>query len=127
MTGEWHPQEHFFPPPAPSESVPGSVPGTTLVLAPPSNEIEKETQEINDKACVNNNNNSDDQASLPSSPIFTSEQEALYQKRYKEEYDLLDPSYVAWLRINHPERAISVTSTGTPSDTSVSLVIINYY
>ena len=36
------------------------------------------------------------------SPLFTSEQEALYARHYQEGYDLQDPSYVAWLKINHP-------------------------
>ena len=34
--------------------------------------------------------------------IFSSEQEQLFQKRYEEQYDLLDPVYQQWLRINHP-------------------------
>ena len=34
--------------------------------------------------------------------IFSSEQELLFQKRYKEQYDLPDPVYQQWLRINHP-------------------------
>ena len=34
--------------------------------------------------------------------IFSSEQEQLFQKRYEEQYDLPDPVYQQWLRINHP-------------------------
>ena len=34
--------------------------------------------------------------------IFSSEQEQLFQKKYEEQYDLPDPVYQQWLRINHP-------------------------
>ena len=34
--------------------------------------------------------------------IFSSEQEQLFQKRFEEKYDLPDPVYQQWLRINHP-------------------------
>ena len=35
---------------------------------------------------------------------FTSEQEELFRKWYWEEYDLLiDPDYIRWIRIHHPE------------------------
>jgi len=44
----------------------------------------------------------------PGSPLFSSEQVALYEQRYQEEYDLLDdPSYVAWIKIYHPDVAIT--------------------
>ena len=33
---------------------------------------------------------------------FSSEQEQLFQKRYEEQYDLPDPVYQQWLKINHP-------------------------
>ena len=43
--------------------------------------------------------------SPPGSPIFSSEQVVLYEKRYEEKYDLLDdPGYVAWLKIYHPDQ-----------------------
>ena len=46
--------------------------------------------------------------SPPGSPLFSSEQVALYEKRYEEKYDILDdPSYVAWLKIYHPDHKIS--------------------
>jgi len=52
----------------------------------------------------------------PGSPLFSPEQEALYQKRFDENYDISDPSYVAWLKINHPEAELSVASSvGTSS------------
>ena len=67
------------------------------------------------------NNQSEDLPSLSSSPIFTHEQENLYQKRYMEVgYDLADPSFVAWLRINHPKRAISVADSSSDTCTCIS-------
>ena len=56
---------------------------------------------------------SSDTTSEPS--LFTPEQEVLYAK---EGYDLLDPAYVAWLKINHPEVALSVHGAGSPSECS---------
>jgi len=44
----------------------------------------------------------------PGSPLFSPEQEALYQKRFDENYDISDPSYVAWLKINHPEAELNL-------------------
>ena len=41
------------------------------------------------------------------SPLFSPELEACYQKMYEEGYNLKDPGYVAWLKINHPEMDIS--------------------
>ena len=35
--------------------------------------------------------------------LFTPEEEVLYKRRYDEGYDLADPGYMAWLKINHPE------------------------
>ena len=34
---------------------------------------------------------------------FTSEQEALFSKRFEENYDIPDPVYLEWLTINHPK------------------------
>ena len=47
--------------------------------------------------------------------------EALYQKRYEEGYDLFDPEYVSWLEQHHPEAvpADRYTLTST-TDASVS-------
>ena len=50
----------------------------------------------------------------PTSPPFTPEQDALYERRFQEGYDIPDPSYAAWLKINHP---LSVTSE-PPSESS---------
>ena len=56
--------------------------------------------------------------SVPSSPVFTKEQEELFIKRFEECFDIADPSYVAWLKINHPEVALSVAGTSTTTCTS---------
>ncbi len=63
--------------------------------------------------------------SEPSSPLFTEEQESLYSKRYEEGYDLDDPSFVAWLKINHPDKCVSVMSgTSSSIETSASSSIL---
>jgi hypothetical protein len=51
----------------------------------------------------------------PSSPLFTEEQESLYLKRYEEGYDLNDPGFVAWMKINHPQVSVSVGSAPSVS------------
>ena len=56
-----------------------------------------------------------------SSPLFSPEKEALYQKQYDEGYDIRDPGYVAWLKINHPEAELSTCSTAS-TERSPSLV-----
>ena len=60
------------------------------------------------------------QNNLPHIPValFSAEEGALYKKQYEEHHDIADPSYVAWLRINHPEAEVS----GTFSESSSSLV-----
>lgn len=51
----------------------------------------------------------------PGSPLFTSEQESLYKERFEEGYDLRDPSFMAWLKLNHPEAPVSVHGSDVPS------------
>ena len=50
------------------------------------------------------------------SPLFSPEKEALYRKRYmyEEGYDVDDPGYTAWLKINHPTE-VSIICTGSSS------------
>ena len=36
-------------------------------------------------------------------PVFSAEQELLFQTRYEEGYDLPDLDYHQWLTIHHPE------------------------
>ena len=54
----------------------------------------------------------------PSSPLFTKEQENLYSKRFVEGYDLDDPGFVAWLKINHPDKCVSATGFSTETSSS---------
>lgn len=42
---------------------------------------------------------------------FTSEKEDLFQHRFEEGYDLLDPEYLSWLRLNHPDAVPSDESS----------------
>ena len=37
------------------------------------------------------------------SPSFLPEKAALYQQRFEEGYDVNDPEYTFWLRVNHPD------------------------
>ena len=46
-------------------------------------------------------------------PLFSPEQEALYRRRFDEGYDVNDPDYIAWMRLNHPEVAVSATSSSS--------------
>ena len=53
-----------------------------------------------------------------SPPLFSPEKEALYKERFDEKYDIFDDSgYIAWIKINHPEFALSpsVSSGNTGS------------
>ena len=49
--------------------------------------------------------------------LFTPEEEVLYKRRYNEGYDLADPGYMAWLKINHPELS---SASGNFSTSTVS-------
>ena len=46
----------------------------------------------------------------------------LYKKRYEEGYDLDDPSYTAWLKINHPTEVCSNTTKSSSSLVSGELL-----
>jgi len=48
---------------------------------------------------------------LPDSPPFTSEEKALYERRFQEGYDIPDPSYLAWLKITHPAAVVSAPTS----------------
>jgi len=55
--------------------------------------------------------------------VFTIEEETKYLRRYEEGYDLPDPRYEEWLRLNHPEATHSnvertAVSISTAQDTS---------
>ena len=80
--------------------------------------------EVDDRQLVPSKsiNPQNDKISEPSSEsIFTTEEETLYARRYKEGYDLLDPGYTAWLKINHPEvsSANLPTSQTSSADSSI--------
>ena len=48
---------------------------------------------------------------------FTAEQEALYERRFKEGYDLfIDKEYIRWLKLNHPEFHINDNSSNENID-----------
>ena len=72
----------------------------------PSKAFHHQTPEIDQQ-----NKDSEEPTSNPSSPLFSPEEEALYRKWYEEQYDIDDPNYVAWLKINHPEAEVSSTFT----------------
>ena len=57
--------------------------------------------------------------------LFTPEEEVLYKRRYDEGYDLADPGYMAWLKINHPElysayRNCSTSAVSTSNSAEVA-------
>lgn len=51
------------------------------------------------------------------SPLFSIEQQELYEKRHQEGCDINDPDYMAWLKINHP---CSISSTHGACSESLS-------
>ena len=51
----------------------------------------------------------------PNPPFFSKEKEELFQKRYEEKYDIPDPEYVAWLRLNHPDAEVSPSEASSLS------------
>ena len=53
-------------------------------------------------------------------PLFSPEKELLFQLRYEENYNVGDPEYIAWLRINHPEFNVSGSFSETSSSHSSS-------
>jgi len=48
-------------------------------------------------------------------PVFSKEKEALYQRRFEEKYDIKDPEYLAWVKLNHPEVNTSSTEGSSVS------------
>ena len=58
---------------------------------------------------------SGDPSFIPSSPPFTSEQQALHEPWFKEGYDLLDPNYMVWLNITYPGAVFSDLFSKTAS------------
>jgi len=61
----------------------------------------------------------DDEEPLVSSS-FIPEQEELFWRRFEENYDILDPVYLQWVKINHPDKY--------PDNTTLSdHFLCNYY
>lgn len=54
-------------------------------------------------------------------PLFSPEKEALYTKRFEENYDISDPEYTAWLKINHPEFEVSAIYSSRSSSLASSI------
>ena len=50
--------------------------------------------------------------------LFSLEQEKLFAKRYEEGYNLADPTYIAWLKLNHADRCVSVSSDAALSEST---------
>ena len=48
-------------------------------------------------------------------PLFSPDKVELYKKRYEEGYDVDDPDYLAWLKINHPTEVSSTTTKSSSS------------
>ena len=49
------------------------------------------------------NGQEQDQGDTSSDHEFSAEQEQLFQTRFEEGYDLMDPEYLCWLKVNHPD------------------------
>ena len=62
------------------------------------NRGENETENENPEDSENSDEQENDK-----SKTFSEEQEQLYQMRYEEGYDLVDPQYLQWLEIHHPD------------------------
>ena len=69
-------------------------PDASLTVNRGENETENEKPEDGE--------NSDEQEN-DKNKTFSEEQEQLYQMRYEEGYDLMDPQYLQWLEIHHPD------------------------
>ena len=61
--------------------------------------------------------------SNPNPPIFSQEKEAVYQQRFEESYDIKDPDYVAWIKINHPEVNTSSAESISSSQNSSTKIL----
>ncbi len=47
--------------------------------------------------------------------LFTEEEQELHQKRFQEGFDIAEPSYVAWLKIYHPNKVSSAPNSSEGS------------
>ena len=60
--------------------------------------------------CSSNENSTDEENKAD----FTKEEDAKFAKRFEEGYDLYDPKYISWLKINHPAATLPATFTFLP-------------
>ena len=60
--------------------------------------------------CGSNENSTDEENEAD----FTEEEEAKFANRFEEGYDLYDPKYISWLKINHPAATLPATFTFVP-------------
>ena len=51
-------------------------------------------------------------------PVFPPDKEKLFAQQFEEDYDIQDEEYIAWVRINHPGRCLSVSSSSSSSSSS---------
>ena len=56
----------------------------------------------------------------PEVSVFSPEKQSLFQKRYEEGYDLNDPEYMVWLRINHSDEVNSASSSVSSASATLS-------
>ena len=70
-------------------------------------------------SCSSNENSTDEESEAD----FTKEEEAKFAKRFEEGYDLHDPKYTSWLKINHPAATLPATFTFVPPNVEQSCEI----
>ena len=58
-------------------------------------------------------------------PTFTPEQETLFARRFEEKYDLADPLYSQWLKINHPQELQSTIEEDRQFENYIQEVVNN--
>ena len=56
----------------------------------------------------------------PEVSVFSPEKQSLFQKHYEEGYDLNDPEYMVWLRINHSDEVNSASSSVSSASATLS-------
>ena len=71
---------------------------------------------------ASSNDSAKQQSDAESSPVeFSVEQEELFQRRFNEGYNLfIDPNYVGWLTINHPEALPDSAPTNNYGDSLIA-------
>ena len=86
----------------PEHSRPGNEPSFISTLAVIHTYLEDdEDGESTDQ--LGNDLPSDALSSMDHNTTFTIDQERKYARMYEEGFDLPDPQYEAWLKVNHPE------------------------